>query len=445
MVSSPPPPPPPPSSSGDKDPNPTRRILGLGFWIQGFRCLTWMAINFFLKDGLHVDPSTLQLLQNSANLPMVGKPLYGVISDAVYISGQHRIPYIAIGGIKNMFLTFRGIVSLLLQIVLTTFLQSVSWLAIAILSPSGISIVTLSLCLLLSNLGASIAEVANDAIVAEIGKQPAVPPKKSHSYSSGELQSFVWIASSAGGVLGNLLGGLAITIYGPQAMFLLFSLTVALQLFIIITVRESSLNLPRKFIQGWTQKTAFRDLNCVTETRDCLLNNMAGSIKCHSSSTNRNHVLLPNTASEHQFICTGDLQGFWPGSNASMECHLQSFFKGVYRSMGVPDLLYVIVFSGLLEVLFFFKLLPFNILMAQLCPSGCEGSLMAFVASATALSFIVSGYLGVALSSFVGVTGSDFSGLPRALLIQAVCTVLPVYWSSCIPDDKTSSRNRKNE
>ncbi|KAJ6291829.1 hypothetical protein OIU76_023840 [Salix suchowensis] len=98
MVSSPPPP--PPSSSGDKDPNPTRRILGLGFWIQGFRCLPWMAINFFLKDGLHVDPSTLQLLQNSANLPMVGKPFYGVISDAVYISGQHRIPYIAIGGIK---------------------------------------------------------------------------------------------------------------------------------------------------------------------------------------------------------------------------------------------------------------------------------------------------------------------------------------------------------
>ncbi|WP_108258932.1 hypothetical protein [Mangrovicoccus ximenensis] len=36
------------------------------------------------------DSSTLQLLQNSANLPMVAKPLYGVVSDAVYIRGQHR-------------------------------------------------------------------------------------------------------------------------------------------------------------------------------------------------------------------------------------------------------------------------------------------------------------------------------------------------------------------
>lgn len=74
-------------------------VLGLGFWVQGLRCLPWMAVNFFLKDGLKVDPSTLQLLQNSANLPMVAKPIYGLLSDSVYIAGQHRLPYIAIGGI----------------------------------------------------------------------------------------------------------------------------------------------------------------------------------------------------------------------------------------------------------------------------------------------------------------------------------------------------------
>lgn len=80
-------------------------VLGLGFWVQGLRCLPWMAVNFFLKDGLKVDPSTLQLLQNSANLPMVAKPIYGLLSDSVYIAGQHRLPYIAIGGIFS-FLPF---------------------------------------------------------------------------------------------------------------------------------------------------------------------------------------------------------------------------------------------------------------------------------------------------------------------------------------------------
>lgn len=76
-----------------------RALLGLGFWIQGLRGMPWMAVTYFLKDGLKVDPSKIQLLQNSANLPMVAKPLYGILSDAVYIKGQHRIPYIAIGGI----------------------------------------------------------------------------------------------------------------------------------------------------------------------------------------------------------------------------------------------------------------------------------------------------------------------------------------------------------
>lgn len=74
-------------------------LLGIGFWVQGLRCFPWLGVNFFLKDGLRVEPSTLQILQNSANLPMVAKPFYGIISDSFYIFGQHRVPYIAIGGI----------------------------------------------------------------------------------------------------------------------------------------------------------------------------------------------------------------------------------------------------------------------------------------------------------------------------------------------------------
>lgn len=84
--------------------NKVKMLLGLGFWMQGFRCFPWMAVIFFLKDGLHVDPSTLQILQNSANLPMVAKPFYGLVSDSFYVFGQHRIPYIAFGGMIYMLL-----------------------------------------------------------------------------------------------------------------------------------------------------------------------------------------------------------------------------------------------------------------------------------------------------------------------------------------------------
>lgn len=104
----------------------------------------------------------------------------------------------------------------------------------------------ITLYLLLGNLGASIVEVANDAIVAEVGKQS----KNSQSPSQGELQSFGWMASSIGGVLGSLLAGIAINQFSPQAMFFLYGIILAIQFFVTISIHESSLNLPETSLIG---------------------------------------------------------------------------------------------------------------------------------------------------------------------------------------------------
>lgn len=73
-------------------------LCGFGYWVQGFRCFPWLALNFQMAYNLSLHPSTLQLVQNYGNLPMVAKPLYGILSDILYINGAHRIPYISIGG-----------------------------------------------------------------------------------------------------------------------------------------------------------------------------------------------------------------------------------------------------------------------------------------------------------------------------------------------------------
>lgn len=75
-----------------------RLVIGVGFWVQGFRLFPWLGVSFFLKDGMGVAASSLQILQASANLPMVAKPLLGLLSDAVPIRGHRRLPYVAIGG-----------------------------------------------------------------------------------------------------------------------------------------------------------------------------------------------------------------------------------------------------------------------------------------------------------------------------------------------------------
>lgn len=425
-----------------------RFLLGIGFWVQGMRCLPWLGVSFFLKDGLKVDPSTLQILQNSANLPMVAKPFYGILSDSFYISGQHRLPYIAIGA----------------------FLQAVSWLAIAFVPPSSSSFFLITLYLLLGNLGASIVEVANDAIVAETGKRPTSSLRESQSASSGELQSFVWIAASIGGMLGNLLGGVAIDRFSPQAVFLLFGILLSIQFVISISIHESSLDLPKSSSNTGIQKQLSELLVALKKPEIsysiawfaasyAVIPALTGTMFFYQTQHLKIETLVLGTSKVvgqvamllWGIVYNKHLKSIQPRKLVSviqvtMAVFMVSdflFVKGVYEKMGLPDSMYVVVFSGLLEVLYFFKILPFSVLMAQLCPKGCEGSIMAFLMSAVALAFIVSGYLGVALASYVGVTGDNFSGLPKGLIVQAAATVLPLYWSSCIPDDANMKTKTK--
>lgn len=73
-------------------------LCGFGYWVQGFRCFPWLGLNFHLAHGLGLSPAELQLVQHAGNLPLVAKPVFGLLSDAVYIGGAHRVPYISIGG-----------------------------------------------------------------------------------------------------------------------------------------------------------------------------------------------------------------------------------------------------------------------------------------------------------------------------------------------------------
>lgn len=437
-------------TSGSESDKTRKLLLGIGFWVQGLRCLPWLGVNFFLKDGLKMEPSTLQIIQNSATLPMVAKPFYGIVSDSCYILGEHRTPYIVLGA----------------------FLQAISWLAIAILPPTSVSFFTLACFLLLSNLGAAVVEVANDAIVAETTRQAVSSSEKPKSSSSGNLQSFVWMATAIGGVIGNLVGGLAIESFSPQKIFLMFGVIVSIQFLVTIFIHEKSLGLPKNPSSVGIKKSLAELLSALQKPE------IAYSIAWFAAS----YAVIPALTGTMFFFQTEHLKIepsvvgiskvvgqvsmlLWgviyeqklksmsprkliSGIHFTMAILMISdilFVKGAYRAMGVPDSLYVILFSGFIELLWFFKILPFSVLMAQLCPPGCEGSLMAFLMSCASLAIIVSAYLGVALASFFGVTGSNFSGLPKALLVQAACALLPLIWSSCIPEDvKSSVKSKEN-
>lgn len=350
-------------------------------------------------------------------------------------------------------------------------LQAVSWIAIALTARSGISFFLITVYLLLGNLGASIVEVANDAIVAETAKQPS-PFKSSKPSPSGQLQSFVWMASSLGGVLGNLLGGILINKYSPVSMFLMFGILLGFQFLTTLFIHESSLDLPKTPSHMTFKKQLSELLSALRKPEIynsilwfgvsyAMIPALTGTmffyqtqhLEIESSLLGISKVFGQVAMLLWGVVYNGHLKSLSSrkliaavqGTMAVFMLSDYLFVKGVYQQMGIPDSVYVVVFSGLLEVLYFFKILPFSVLMAKLCPSGCEGSVMAFVMSAIALAFIVSGYLGVALASYVGVTADDFSGLPKGLLIQAAFTLLPLVGVSYVAEDVKSVPEEKKE
>ncbi|KAL6841808.1 hypothetical protein ACP4OV_028320 [Aristida adscensionis] len=421
-----------------------RLVIGVGFWVQGFRLFPWLGVNFFLKDGMRVDASSLQILQASANLPMVAKPLLGLLSDAVPVRGHRRLPYVAIGAL----------------------LQAVSWLAIALWPVISLSVLTIFL--LLSNFGASICEVANDAIVAEAGKL------STSSSGSGQLQSFAWMFGSSAGALGNLLGGIALSYFSPKVMFLFFAILLMLQFVTTVAIPESSLKLPKaatNLSAVASIRRQIKELSCALCMPEMfwsiiwfsisyaiipfLLGTMffyqTEVLKLDSSVIGLSKVfgqvaLLAWSMSYNKYFKTMSARKVLSVIQFVTALVMLSdvlFVQGIYRKIGIPDSIYTIIFSGLLEGLIFFKVLPFSVHVAKLCPAGCEGSVMAFVMSALALATIISGYLGVALAAFMGVSGDDFSALPACLLIEAACTMLPLCCASLIKERRENEKKEK--
>ncbi|KAL4375391.1 hypothetical protein HN51_009288 [Arachis hypogaea] len=410
-------------------------LCGVGYWVQGFRCFPWLALNFHMANSLNLNPSTLQLVQYSANLPMLAKPLYGIISDAIYIGGAHRIPYVSLG----------------------VLLQVISWGLLASGPAAREVLLNLIACALLSNLGASITEVAKDALVAEYGMKQKICG----------LQSYAFMALAGGGIVGNLIGGFFLQKMPPRIMFIIFSSLLSLQLAISLSTREESLgielsdrNLTMKCIAEDIRKQAYDLIMAISDV--CILHPLiwivgsiamvpmlSGSIFCYQtqclkldpmiiglSRVTGQMMLLSATVlynRKWKKVAMRKLIGLVQILYASSLLLDLILVKQINVKLGISNEAFTFCFSGLAEILAQFKLLPFSVLFATLCPKGCEGSLTSFLASALCLSSIVSGFLGIGLASLLGITSGDFSGLTTGILLQFVAALVPLRWIHCIP------------
>jgi folate/biopterin transporter len=354
-----------------------------------------------------------------------------------------------------------------------------SWGPLALIPVAGEALPTLMACVLLSNLGASITEVAKDALVAEYGQKHRIKG----------LQSYSFMALAAGGILGNLIGGYLLLKTPSRTMFLVFAILLSLQLGISVTTREESLgltqlpnySLARKSISESIRKQFYDLVTAISEESICrplawivasiaVVPILSGSIFCYQtqylhldasvigmSRVISQLVLLSMTVLYDRHwkkVPMRKLIGVVQILYAFSLLLDLVLVKQINLKFGMPNEVFALCFSGLAETLAQFKLLPFWVLLASLCPRGCEGSLTSFLASALCLSSIISGFLGVGLASLLGITSGDYSGLPVGILMQFLAALFPLGWIHCIPTSQAvadeerkraaSKRTRRN-
>lgn len=337
-------------------------------------------------------------------------------------------------------------------------LQIFSWNLLAFVPSAREVLTNLVAIVLLSNLGASITEVAKDALVAEYGKEHKI----------GGLQSYAFMALAAGGILGNLIGGYFLLKMPPRTMFIIFSSLLSLQLAISFSTREDSLGIPQLSGQDIARKSIsesirkqFSDLVVAISDESifrpliwivgsiAMVPMLSGSIFCYQtqclnldptvigwSRVIGQLMLLSGTVLYNRYwkkLPMRKLIGAVQILYASSLLLDLVLVRQINLKLGIPNEVFALCFSGLAEVLAQFKLLPFSVLFATLCPKGCEGSLTSFLASALILSSIASGFLGVGLASLLGITSGDYSGLTAGILMQFVAALIPLRWIHSVP------------
>lgn len=333
---------------------------------------------------------------------------------------------------------------------------------------AGQSLLPLMAFVLLSNFGASITEVAKDALVAEYGQK----------HNLNGLQSYALIASAAGGILGNLLGGYFLMKAPPRTMFLLFTVLLSLQLGFSLRTREESLGLAQlpdneqmKKSISESIRTQFAELRMAISEESIyrpltwivasivMVPSLSGSIFCYQtqclhldpsvigmSRVVGQLMLLSATVLHNQHWrkvpirnLVSVVQILYAGS-VLLDLILM---KQMNLKLGIPNDIFALCFAGLAETIAQFKLLPFSILFASLCPRGCEGSLTSFLASALCLSSIVSGCLGIGLALQLGITSGDYSSLPLGILVQFIAALVPLLWTHHLPMSQGTAEKEK--
>ncbi|XP_021895838.1 folate-biopterin transporter 1, chloroplastic [Carica papaya] len=430
------------------DLTPDNVAVAMVYFVQGVLGLSRLAVSFYLKDDLHLDPAETAVISGFSALPWLVKPLYGFISDSVPLFGYRRRSYLVLSGL----------------------LGALSWSLMATFVDSKYGA---AFCILLGSLSVAFSDVVVDSMVVERARGES-------QSMSGSLQSLCWGSSAFGGIVSSYFSGSLVDSYGVRFVFGVTALLPLITSAVAVLVKEQRVvnsargpNIPwanRSFlenskehvIQLWSavkQPTVFLPTLFIflwqatphsdsamfyfTTNKLGFTPEFLGRVKLVTSVASLLGVglyngFLKNVPLRKIFLVTTIL-----GTALGMT---QVFLvTGFNRKLGISDEWFSIGDSLILTVLGQASFMPVLVLAARLCPEGMEATLFATLMSISNGGSVVGGLIGAGLTQLFHVTKDSFDNLALLIILCNLSSLLPLPLLGLLSQGTTDTSSKEEE
>jgi len=420
--------------------SPDNVAVSIVYFVQGVLGLARLAVSFYLKGDLHLNPAETAVISGVSALPWLIKPLYGFISDSIPLFGYRRRSYLFLSGL----------------------LGALSWGLMATMVDSKYDA---AICILLGSLSVAFSDVVVDSMVVERARGES-------QSTSGSLQSLCWGSSAFGGIVSSYFSGSLVDAYGVRFVFAVTAFLPLMTSAVAVLVKEQSsytmgpnlslLNssfyanskkniinlwdavkqpnifLPTLFIFLW-QATPHSDSAMFFYTTNKLgfTPEFLGRVKLVTSMASLAGVGLYNG-----FLKSVPLRKIFLlttifGSVLGMTQVI--LVTGLNRQMGISDEWFAIGDSLILTVLGQASFMPVLVLAAKLCPQGMEATLFATLMSVSNAGSVSGGLLGAGLTQIFGVTKDNFDHLSLLIIVCNLSSLLPLPLLHLLPKQNPDS------
>ncbi|XP_065047357.1 folate-biopterin transporter 1, chloroplastic-like isoform X2 [Musa acuminata AAA Group] len=392
------------------DLTPDNFAVAIVYFVQGVLGLARLAVSFYLKDDLHLDPAETAVITGLSSLPWLIKPLYGFISDSFPLYGYRRRSYLFLSGV----------------------LGALSWSLMATLVDSKYSA---GICILLGSLSVAFSDVVVDSMVVERARGES-------QSTSGSLQSLCWGSSAFGGIVSAYFSGSLVDAFGVRFVFGVTAFLPLMTSAVALLVKEQSFNATR----GHNSSSASSGF--LQSSKQSILQLWA-TIKQPDILYPTLFLFLwqatPQSESAMFFFVTNKL-GFTPEFLGRVKlvtsvASLVFLVTGLNRQFGISDEWFSIGDSLIITVLSQASFMPVLVLAARLCPSGVEATLFATLMSISNAGGVTGGLIGAGFTQLLGVTKDNFENLALLIVICNLSSMLPLPLLRLLPEDEEDLKN----